>query len=161
MRIEQVVQQDVSKVKQSSGGVGRSQQGTGGEARTTDKVELSKSAELLRTANAGLDRTPEVRPEKIAQAMTKIQEGFYNRPEVREQIAVVLAGSPALTGDITEARQVRGARAQMKATSETRADRTAETKKRVAEGFYDTVEVRDAIADRVVEAVVGEQASSE
>jgi anti-sigma28 factor (negative regulator of flagellin synthesis) len=150
MRIEQVVQHAVSKVDRSSARAIENKAGITTEARSDDSVELSRSAELLRTANTNLSRIPEVRPEKIAQAMARMQEGSYNTPEVREKIALALAGSPALTGDVTEARQAK----QAKVSSDERTDRVTETKKRATEGFYDTPEVRDAIAESVIEAVI-------
>jgi anti-sigma28 factor (negative regulator of flagellin synthesis) len=159
MRIEQVVQQEVSKVNRPSARAAENKREATGEARTADRVELSKSVELLRTARTGLDSIPEVRTEKIAQVMARVQEGFYNRPDVQAQTAVALTGSPALRGDIAEAQQIKEAREQMKATSETRTDRMAETKKRMSEGFYNTPEVKAAIANRVVEAVSGMRTS--
>ncbi|MBI4530227.1 MAG: hypothetical protein HY709_01795 [Candidatus Latescibacteria bacterium] len=150
MRIEQVVQQAVSKVDRSSTRAIEDKAGTRGKARSDDSVELSRSTELLRTASTGLSRMPEVRPEKIAQAMARIQERWYDTPEAREKMALALAGSPALTGDVAEARQAK----QMKISSDARTDRVTETKKRTTEGFYDTPEVRDAVAESVIEAVI-------
>lgn len=149
MRIDQVVQGAVSKADQATGRAAQKMGGQAAPARSGDSVEISKSAGLLRGAGIDADRAPEVRSEKIEQAMARMKEGFYNRPETRERLASELAGSPSLSGDIRDARKA----ARAKASSAPSGDRTATARERAASGYYDSPEVRGVVADRVAEAI--------
>lgn len=149
MRIDQVVQSAVSKADQAAGRAIQKKGGQAASVRLGDSVELSKSAGFLRGAGMDADRAPEVRSEKVEQAMARIREGFYNKPEARERLATELAGSPALAGDIRDARKA----ARAKASSAPSGDRTATARERAAGGYYDSPEVRGAVADRVAEAI--------
>jgi hypothetical protein len=67
---------------------------SGGPARTGDRVEISgKAREMMKlrdTVNAGreaLERSPEVRQERLAEVKSRLGRGYYESPVVHERVA--------------------------------------------------------------------------
>ena len=57
-----------------------------------DSVEVSGAAEELNRAfESSTNRELDLSPERLAEVLTRIQDGFYRRPEVRTAIAQRLA----------------------------------------------------------------------
>jgi hypothetical protein len=63
-------------------------------APTTDKAEISETAHKLMdlrqavdTGRVAMDQLPDVRQEKVALAKQRMAEGFYQSPEVQQQVA--------------------------------------------------------------------------
>jgi anti-sigma28 factor (negative regulator of flagellin synthesis) len=102
------------------------------EFHQTAKVE----SHLLEGAKLVYEAIPDVRTDRVAQAKQRLAEGFYNKPEVIDQIATRLAADPEArpSAPLSLAQQ-------------------GEIKRRLSEGFYDTPEAIDKIANGLVEDV--------
>jgi len=100
--------------------------------------DVRQEARILDAAKLVYEALPDVRADKVELARKRLAEGFYDRPEVQEQIAAKLAGD-------AEARP---------APSLTLAQK-ADIQRRLAEGFYDRPEVVDEIARGLAEDVEG------
>jgi hypothetical protein len=58
-----------------------------------DRVELSEAARELQ-AQLGLDKVPiaELPPGRLREVLDRLKQGFYDRPEVRDELLRRLAG---------------------------------------------------------------------
>ncbi len=86
---------DKREVDSGHGGKQTPQTAAGGQVG--DRVEISDRArqldDLRRSLVAGqsaLDRVPDVRKDKIAQARARLQTGYYSAEEVRQEVAAKL-----------------------------------------------------------------------
>jgi len=62
----------------------------GAEATRSDEVNISNDARLARTlirAMQAIDETSEVREGKVEEVQQKLQDGFYQSPEVMDEVA--------------------------------------------------------------------------
>ncbi len=107
-----------------------------------DRAELNQSAQvestLLEGAKLVFEAIPDVRADKVAQAKQRLAEGFYNKPDVIDQIATRLAGDPEAIPSVPLSLAQQG-----------------EIKRRLSEGFYDSPEALDKIAGGLVDNVTG------
>lgn len=76
------------------GGQRRTERGQAEPARTGSGAQTSSSSEDVRQIRANQARlieaarnAPDVRADRVAQARARVQEGFYDRPEVRSAMA--------------------------------------------------------------------------
>jgi hypothetical protein len=62
-----------------------------------DRVELSQAARELQ-AQLGLDKVPlaELPPERLREVLDRLKQGYYDRPEVRDEVLQRLAGELGL-----------------------------------------------------------------
>jgi hypothetical protein len=63
------------------------------EAPARDRVELSEAARELQ-AQLGLDKIPvaELPPQRLREILDRLKQGYYDRPEVRDELLQRLAG---------------------------------------------------------------------
>lgn len=62
----------------------------GAAASSADEVNISSDARLAQTLNRAMkaiDETPDVREDKVAEVEEKLEEGFYDSPEVLDEVA--------------------------------------------------------------------------
>jgi anti-sigma28 factor (negative regulator of flagellin synthesis) len=91
---------------QESGGTGDRQKVESGEhgakapaAESTEKVQISQKArdllrmsELMNAARNSLDKTPDVRAERIAEVKERLRSGVYDTEGIRQELAHRLSG---------------------------------------------------------------------
>lgn len=105
-----------------------------------DQAEFHQEARveshLLEGAKLVYEAITDVRTDRVAQAKQRLAEGFYNKPEVIDQIATRLAADPEArpSAPLSLAQQ-------------------GEIKRRLSEGFYDTPEAIEKIAAGLTEDV--------
>ncbi len=103
-----------------------------------DRAEFHQEAkvegQLLEGAKLVFEALPNIRADRVAQAKRRLDEGYYDRPEVIDQIATHLAADPEAqpSAPLSLAQQ-------------------DSIKRRLAEGYYDTPEVIDKIAGSLAE----------
>ncbi len=93
-------------------------------------LEAKVEAHLLEGAKLVFDALPDVRADRVAAATKRLAEGFYDRPEVVDQIAARLAADP-------EARPA----------APLSLEQQSEIRRRLAEGYYDSPEAVEKIAE--------------
>ena len=74
-------------------------------AKKGDRVELSEQARSLRAREDVAQTASSSRPEAVEQAQRKVEQGVYDRPEVRKEIASRLLDSPAFREILEERTQ--------------------------------------------------------
>lgn len=95
--------------------------------------------QLVENARLLLDELPDVRPDRVEQAKQRLQEGFYQRPEVREEIAQkILDEFSTLKTD------------QNNTAEQSSTKRTERAKSRLSNGYYDQPEILDETARRIL-----------
>ncbi|MFB6345814.1 MAG: flagellar biosynthesis anti-sigma factor FlgM [bacterium] len=63
---------------------------SGSAASSADEVNISSDAKLAQTLNRSMraiNETPEVREGKVEEVQQKLDEGFYESPEVLDEVA--------------------------------------------------------------------------
>jgi hypothetical protein len=125
---------------------------SGRQAREAgDVVELSKGAQDVAGLSA-LANAAEVEPNpRLAQIRERVNQGYYDTPAVRQQVADAVLGSGSMDQTVRDAAQVMVARQQMEEVPEVRPDRVAASRERVGTGFYDTPAARQQTASRVLD----------
>lgn len=81
----QIIQR-LKNVDRSSGQADQSSRA----ASSADEVNISSDARLAQTLNRAMKaikETPDVRQDKVAEVEQKLQEGFYDSPEVLDDVA--------------------------------------------------------------------------
>ena len=120
-----------------------------------DVVQLSgetpDAAELASAAKASDVTNP--RLEGIKQ---KVESGYYNTPEARDQIAGAVIDSGRVNDVAAEVVQTQSAREQMASVPDVREDRVDEVAQRLntqGAAFYDTPDVRSATIDGFLDEI--------
>lgn len=81
----QIIQR-LKNVDKSSGQAEES----GQTASSADEVNISSDARLAQTLNramTAIEETPDVREDKVAEVQEKLESGFYESPEVIDEVA--------------------------------------------------------------------------
>ena len=121
----------------------------GKSARGEDVVELSQSAKEVADLAAAA-KQERVNP-RIEAVRERVTSGYYDSQEVRERIADRLLRSGNLQEVVDEIVVSKGAKQQLDEIPDTRPARVDEAKQRVSGGFYDTPEVRNETAERILD----------
>lgn len=81
--------QIIQRLKNVEGAAGQSEESSRA-ASSADEVNISSDARLAQTLNRAMqaiEETPEVRENKIQEVQQKLEEGFYDSPEVIDDVA--------------------------------------------------------------------------
>ncbi|NOY77256.1 MAG: hypothetical protein GXO76_05235 [Calditrichaeota bacterium] len=102
--------------------------------------QLSQSKHLLGIAKEKLKNIPDVRFDKIEEAVKNIQEGKYNQPEVVEKVAHAIIQQ-------ADFQEIIGQKAQSQTLSP---ERIQDIQTKMSSGFYSKPEVVDKIAQKIL-----------
>ena len=148
MRIEGLSPQPkVSQAQQRSPAV-RSKKDSG---RAGDVVEISKSAQEVSELSTQAKATSVDNSARIQEIRAKVESGYYDSRQVREQIADSLLESGGMREVVDDIAQVQVAKEELKQVPDTREDRVDQARGRVGSGFYDSPQVREETADGILD----------
>ena len=88
---------------------------------------------------------------RIDEIKRRVESGYYNARQVREQIADALLDSSGLRNDVSDVAVFKGAKEAMGAVPDVREDKVREARQRVESGFYDRSEAQRDTADRILD----------
>lgn len=119
--------------------------------RPDDVVEISRSGQDVSTLSTLAKSAPAEANPRIQEIRGRVESGYYNSRQVREQIADSLLESENLREVVSEINQVQVAKQQLSEIPDIREDRVDTARQRVGSGFYDESQVRQDTADRVLD----------
>lgn len=111
------------------------------DEKRRQEVRLMENARLL------LEELPDTRPERIEEVRRRLQEGFYDDPEVVEKVVDKV---------LEELSQRKSAIGKLKSETEVKEDNSTDPKRvqqarhRLARGYYDQPDVLDETARRIL-----------
>ena len=121
------------------------------QARADDVVEISRGAQEVSELSAlARAESTETNP-RIDEIKRRVESGYYNARQVREQIADALLDSSGLRNDVSDVAVFKGAKEAMGAVPDVREDKVREARQRVESGFYDRSEAQRDTADRILD----------
>lgn len=120
---------------------------------SSDKIEISEDAKLLmqqtsilKAASEALNSLPDVRADKVQQSTDRLQEGYYEDPQVYSKVADSLIGGPNEEDNaIAEAQKVTGEELEV------RLEKIQEAQQKIEEGFYERQEIVENIVSRLLQ----------
>ena len=125
--------------------------GNNEHARADDVVEISRGAQEVSELSAlARAESTETNP-RIDEIKRRVESGYYNARQVREQIADALLDSPSMRNDVSDVAVFKGAKEAVDAVPDVREDKVNEARQRVESGFYDRSEVQRDTADRILD----------
>ena len=148
MRIDGLSQQPkITQSQQRSAPVRSKKDGE----RPGDVVEISKSAPDVGELSAQAKATPAENNPRIQEIRQRVQSGYYESRQVREQIADSLLASDGMREVVSDVAQMQTAKEQLAQVPDVREDRVDATRQRVDAGFYDTRQARQDTADSMLD----------
>lgn len=148
MRIDGLPQQPKVSRTQQRNTTDRSKEASG---RPDDVVEISQSSQDVSGLSALARSTPAEANPRIQEVRARVESGYYNSRQVREQIADSLLESGNMRDVVSEIDQVQVAKQQLAEIPDTREDRVDTARQRVGSGFYDESQVRQDTADGILD----------
>ena len=148
MRIDGLSQQPKITQSQQRGSPVRSKKDS---ERPGDVVEISKSAPDVAELSAQAKAAPAENNPRIQEIRQRVQSGYYDSRQVREQIADSLLASEGMREVVSDVAQMQTAKEQLAQVPDVREDRVEATRQRVDTGFYDTRQARQDTADRILD----------
>ena len=148
MRIDGLSQQPKITQSQQRGSPVRSEKDS---ERPGDVVEISKSAPDVAELSAQAKAAPAENNPRIQEIRQRVQSGYYDSRQVREQIADSLLASDGMREVVSDVAQMQTAKEQLAQVPDVREDRVEATRQRVDTGFYDTRQARQDTADRILD----------
>jgi anti-sigma28 factor (negative regulator of flagellin synthesis) len=119
--------------------------------RADDVVEISQGAKEVSELSAlARAESTETNP-RIDEIKQRVESGYYNARQVREQIADSLLESSSVQSEVADIAVFKGAQQQLENVPDVRENRVNEARQRVESGFYDQTEVRLETADRILD----------
>ena len=151
MRIDKLSHQPkISQSQQRNVSVGSNNERT----RADDVVEISRGAQEVSELSAlARAESTETNP-RIDDIKRRVESGYYNARQVREQIADALLDSPSMRDDVSDVVVFKGAQEALDAVPDEREDRVSEARQRVESGFYNQGEIQRDTADRILDELV-------
>ena len=119
--------------------------------RPGDTVEISQSAQEVADLRALAKAAPEELNPRIQEIRGRVESGYYNSREVREQVADALLQSDGLREVVSDISQAQAAKQKLAQVPDTRTDEVDKARQRVGSGFYDSDQVRQATAERILD----------
>jgi anti-sigma28 factor (negative regulator of flagellin synthesis) len=119
-----------------------------------DSVELSgRPADLasLRSVARQDDTSRTARLEEVRQ---RLSSGYYNTEQFRSDLADAVSLSGTMNEVVVDSAQIQELRRQVDEAPDSREGRIEETRKRVAEGYYDQRSARLDAADRLIDDLI-------
>ena len=151
MRIDKLSHQPkISQSQQRNVSVGSNNERT----RADDVVEISRGAQEVSELSAlARAESTETNP-RIDDIKRRVESGYYDARQVREQIADALLDSPGMRDDVSDVVVFKGAQEALDAVPDEREDKVSEARKRVESGFYNQGETQRDTADRILDELV-------
>ncbi len=118
--------------------------------RPGDVVEISSSAPDVAELSAQAKATPAENNPRIQEIRQRVQSGYYDSRQVREQIADSLLATDGMQEMVSDIAQVQMAKEQLAQVPDIREDRVDATRQRVDSGFYDTRQAQLDTADSIL-----------
>ena len=116
-----------------------------------DTVEISSSARETADLTAAAKAAPEQINPRISEIKARVQSGYYNSDEVKQQVADALLKSDGMRAAVDDIAQVQVAKQGLGSVPDTRPDAVEQARQRVNEGFYDQPEVQRATVDKIID----------
>ena len=148
MRIEGLSQPPKTSQASQRSDVARAKKDSG---RASDVVDISKNAQEVADLSAAAKVSPGELNPRIQEIRGRVESGYYNSPEVQEQIANAMLDADSLREIVAEITQVKVAKQELEKIPDTRPEEVAKARQRVGSGFYDSGQVRQDTADRVLD----------
>jgi anti-sigma28 factor (negative regulator of flagellin synthesis) len=123
-------------------------------SESSDSVEISTTAKQAADLSAVARTAPNTLNPRIEEVRQRVASGFYDSDQVRQEIAGAILDSDSVRPVVDEIGVVRQARQQLESVPDTRPERVDEARERVASGFYDQSEVREATVDGFIDEIV-------
>ena len=151
MRIDKLSHQPkISQSQQRNVSVGSNNERT----RADDVVEISRGAQEVSELSAlARAESTETNP-RIDDIKRRVESGYYDARQVREQIADALLDSPGMRDDVSDVVVFKGAQEALDAVPDEREDKVSEARQRVESGFYNRGEIQRDTADRILDELV-------
>ena len=151
MRIDKLSHQPkISQTQQRNAPVSSNNE----RARADDVVEISRGAQEVSELSAlARAESTETNP-RIDEIKRRVESGYYNARQVREQIADALLDSPSMRDDVSDVVVFKGAQEALDAVPDEREDKVSEARQRVESGFYNRGEIQRDTADRILDELV-------
>ncbi len=119
--------------------------------RADDVVEISQGAQEVSDLSAlARAESTETNP-RIGEIKQRVESGYYDAREVREQIAENLLDSTSMREEVSDIAVFNQARQQLDSVPDAREDRVSEARQRVENGFYNRTEVRLETANKILD----------
>jgi anti-sigma28 factor (negative regulator of flagellin synthesis) len=148
MRIEGLTSQPkVSETQQRHAAVRTKK----GREQSADVVEISQSAQDVSELGAQAKTAPTGNEVRIQEVRARVQAGYYDSRQVREEIADSLLSSNGMQEVVSDIAETQVAKQQLANVPDTRAERVDEARQRVDSGFYDRPQIRQDTADRILD----------
>jgi len=122
---------------------------TGSTDESRDVVEISPQSVADLTALA--KSTPADSTTRLQDIRARIHSGEYDTPETRRRIADAVLSSPSMDGVLQDVAQAQVARQGLQNVPDVRESSVAQARERVESGYYDSPEVRQATASRILD----------
>ena len=151
MRIDKLSHQPkISQPHQRNVSVGSNN----GRTRADDVVEISRGAQEVSELSAlARAESTETNP-RIDEIKRRVESGYYDARQVREQIADALLYSPGMRDSVSDVVVFKGAQEALNAVPDEREDKVNEARQRVESGFYNRGEIQQDTADRILDKLV-------
>ena len=132
MRIDKLSHQPkISQSQQRNVSVGSNNKRT----QADDVVEISRGAQEVSELSAlARAESTETNP-RIDEIKRRVESGYYNARQVREQIADALLDSPGMRDDVSDVVVFKGAQEALDAVPDEREDKVNEARQRVESGL--------------------------
>ena len=123
-------------------------------ARADDVVEISRGAQEVSELSAlARAESTETNP-RIDEIKQRVESGYYDARQVREQIADALIDSPGMRDSVSDVVVFKGSQKALDAVPDEREDKVNEARQRVESGFYNRGEIQRDTADRILDELV-------
>ena len=151
MRIDKLSHQPkISQSQQRNVSVG----GNNERTRADDVVEISRGAQEVSELSAlARAESTETNP-RIDEIKQRVESGYYDARQVREQIADALIDSPGMRDSVSDVVVFKGSQKALDAVPDEREDKVNEARQRVESGFYNRGEIQRDTADRILDELV-------
>ena len=151
MRIDKLSHQPkISQSQQRNVSVG----GNNERTRADDVVEISRGAQEVSELSAlARAESTETNP-RIDEIKQRVESGYYDARQVREQIADALIDSPGMRDSVSDVVVFKGSQKALNAVPDEREDKVNEARQRVESGFYNRGEIQRDTADRILDELV-------
>jgi len=122
-----------------------------------DSVKISKAGKTLQKdkaeflfAKKALSQVPDIRPDKVESAISKIENKYYNNYSAKESLAKKLLDTEIFKPELNENKVISGFKAELKGASDVRKNKLVEIRNRVKNNFYNRKDVIAKLSDKIL-----------
>ncbi len=122
-----------------------------------DSVKISKAGKTLQKDKAGflfakkaLSQVPDIRPDKVESALSKIENKYYNNYSAKEGLAKKLLDTDIFKPELNKNKVISGFKAELKNISDVRKNRLVEIRNRLKSNFYNRKDVIAKLSDKIL-----------